>query len=162
MLFRSEDVVINRSYGNEVLVAQCNIWTSDRRLGISQEIINRFAKIEDKITEHSSTFEELINEGRIAFWGGAGKSAMFIRKFMLPNNALVVDSHESKWGMFVPGTMIEIKPPDVLLKGHPKIVVATTSWRADDIAKQIERFNIPVEKLLKFENGQLVEVLRGN
>jgi len=96
------------------------------------------------------------------FWGGAGKSAMFIRKFHLPeDDTIVVDSDEEKWGMCVPGTGIKIQPPSVLQDVRPDYVIATTSWRADDIRDEIVRDDIPCKTLLKFEGGELREVPLG-
>lgn len=99
--------------------------------------------------------------GQIAFWGGAGKSAMFLRRFQLPTHVTVVDSHSDKWLMCVPGTKIKISDPDVLFRYPVQYVIATASWRADDIAKEIVERNIPCKGLLKFEGGQLVEVPLG-
>jgi hypothetical protein len=96
------------------------------------------------------------------FWGGAGKSAMFIRKFHLPeDDTTVVDSHEEKWGMCVPGTGIKIEPPSILRDVRPDYVIATTSWRANDIRDEIVRDDIPCRSLFKFEGGDLTEVPLG-
>jgi hypothetical protein len=97
----------------------------------------------------------------IAFWGGAGKSAMFLRLMDVPGDAMVVDSHEAKWGMCVPGTEIKIQPPSVLAQKPIDYIIATTSWRADDIRDEIVRDGIPCRTLLKFEGGQLTEVPLG-
>ena len=96
------------------------------------------------------------------FWGGAGKSAMFIHQFHLPeDDTTVVDSHEAKWGMCVPGTGIKIQPPSILHDIRPDYIIATTSWRANDIRDEIVRCNIPCKTLLKFEGGELREVPLG-
>ena len=96
------------------------------------------------------------------FWGGAGKSASFIRWFRLPeDDTIVVDSHEEKWGLCVPGTGIKIQPPDILHGIQPDYVIATTSWRANDIRDEIVRDDIPCKTLFKFEGGQFREVPLG-
>lgn len=96
------------------------------------------------------------------FWGGAGKSAMFIRLFNLPeDDTTIVDSHEAKWGLCVPGTGIKIQPPAILHDVRPDYVIATTSWRANDIRDEIVRDDIPCKSLLKFEGGELREVPLG-
>jgi hypothetical protein len=96
------------------------------------------------------------------FWGGAGKSAMFIRKFHLPeDDTTVVDSHEAKWGLCVPGTGIKIQSPSILHDVRPDYVIATTSWRANDIRDEIVRDGIPCRSLFKFEGGDLTEVPLG-
>jgi hypothetical protein len=60
--------------------------------------------------------------------------------------------------MTVPGTCIPIRSPLDPDWDKRKIVVATTSWRANDIKAEILRLGLPVEALYKFENGQLTEV----
>ena len=96
------------------------------------------------------------------FWGGAGKSAMFIRRFQLPeDDTIVVDSHEAKWGLCVPGTSIKIQSPSIMKDVRPHFVIATTSWRANDIRDEIVRCDIPCRTLLKFEGGEFKEVPLG-
>ena len=96
------------------------------------------------------------------FWGGAGKSAMFIHQFHLPeDDTTVVDSHEAKWGLCVPGTSIKIQSPAILHGVRPDYVIATTSWRANDIRDEIVRCDIPCKMLFKFEGGHLTEVPLG-
>lgn len=154
------DIRVRRSYGDEVLIATATLCPVDRYR--TKNIVSSFARAQANIDNYADGFKDSINKGRVAFWGGAGKSAMFIRKFKLPQNTLVVDSHDQKWGMYVPGTEIEIQPPGILFEGEPRIIVATTSWRANDIAQEIKTFGYPCDKLLKFENGELVEVYLGN
>ena len=96
------------------------------------------------------------------FWGGAGKSAMFIRQFRLPeDDTIVVDSHKAKWGLYVPGTGIKIQSPSILYGQQPDYIIATTSWRANDIRDEIVRDDIPCKTLLKFEGGEMREVPLG-
>jgi hypothetical protein len=101
------------------------------------------------------------NIDRIVFWGGAGKSAMFLRRFGLIENTVVVDSHDEKWGMYVPGTKIKIQPPGAVRSLRPDYIIATTSWRANDIRDEIVTYGYPCLTLMKFENGKLVEVPLG-
>lgn len=100
--------------------------------------------------------------GQIAFWGGAGKSAMFIHRFGLPSHTTVVDSHDVKWNMCVPGTKIKMQSPAALLRNPVQYIIATTSWRAEDIRDEIKERGITCKGLLKFEDGKLVEVPLGN
>jgi hypothetical protein len=95
----------------------------------------------------------------VAYWGGAGKSAMFLNYLGVGDDALVVDSDPNKIGMYVPGTKIQIQDPTKLLIDHVDTIVVTTSWRAYDIAAEIRERNIPCNKLLTFERGNLVEVI---
>jgi hypothetical protein len=124
------------------------------------EVVDSYAQVAKNITYASEWIQELGD--RVAFWGGAGKSAMFLRQFDLPSNTIVVDSHYDKWRACVPGTRIPIRPPTVLKKRPVEIIIATTSWRADDIRDEIIQRSIPCQKLLKFQGGQFVEVPLGN
>jgi hypothetical protein len=94
----------------------------------------------------------------VAYWGGAGKSAMFINYLGVLEDAVVVDSDPDKVGLYVPGTKIKIQDPDKLLLNPVDTIVITTSWRAQDIACEIKRRNIPCTRLLTFDSGNLVEV----
>jgi len=151
-----EKVVVSTSYGGEVILAEAQTRPKDRSK--VADTVARYAKAQRNI-EHERTWI-CDNLDKIVFWGGAGKSAMFIRKFLLPENTRVVDSHSTKWGMYVPGTRIEIKPPVGIRESD--YIIATTSWRAEDIAKEIVRDDIPCRVLLKFVNGEFVEVPLGN
>ena len=154
------DIDVRTSYGGEVLIARATSWPHTQNY--IQGVIKNFKRMESNIQGTRQWFYD--NMDAIAFWGGAGKSAMFIRKFKLPEQAIVVDSHDQKWGMYVPGTRIEIRDPEWLRRDHgrKRTIIATTSWRAYDIAKEIVRDNIPCRALMKFEAGQLVEVPLGN
>lgn len=122
-------------------------------------VLRRFNEVKHGISNESGwMFEHLDN---IAFWGGAGKSAMFLHLFDIPNNAVVVDSHEAKQGLYVPGTRIEIRSPEYLKQSPVDYIIATTSWRALDIRDEINQRNIPCKGLFKFEDGILHEVPLG-
>ena len=124
-------------------------------------ITEKFKKVGDQIEREGRAMRSRL--GELAFWGGAGKSAMFIRQLGLPDDTIVVDSDQTKWGLCVPGTGIKILSPDVLkLLDSPPKIIATTSWRADDIKAEILRDSIPCDGLFKFQNGKLVEVPLGN
>jgi hypothetical protein len=150
-----QHVHVEKSYDGEVLIAEAGMSPQERK--VIPDTVDRYAKAQRNI-EHERIWI-LENLDQIAFWGGAGKSAMFIRKFRLPENTVVVDSHETKWGMYVPGTRIPIRNPKVITE--PNYIVATTSWRAEDIAREIVRDAIPCRALLKFVNGEFVEVPLG-
>jgi len=154
------DIGVRRSYGDEVLIATGTLWPASRQ--DTKNIVEGYKRVEQNLEDYSLMMQDGVKDGSVAFWGGAGKSAMFIRMLKLPENALVVDSHDEKWGLYVPGTEIEIQPPCKLREGEPRTVIATTSWRADDIAEEIRTYDYPVKQLLKFENGTLTEVDLGN
>jgi hypothetical protein len=98
---------------------------------------------------------QLADMQNVAYWGGAGKSAMFIN-YLGISDALVVDSDPNKVGLYVPGTKIQIQDPEVLK--DVETIVVTTAWRAKDIAREIKRRNIQCDRLLTFDSGELVEV----
>ena len=153
--------LVNYSYNGEVLVAFGTILPTKPMSETVYQYADEFRKAELNIVRTGDWIRQHLDE--IAFWGGAGKSAMFLRKFGVPDNALVVDCHTEKWDYCVPGTGIKIKPPSALL-GHDKrpIIIVTTSWRANDIRNKIVKHKIPCESLYKFEGGELVEVPLGN
>jgi hypothetical protein len=146
---------VEASYDGEVLVAVA-MTQPEKEDDFPQRAREWYSMVQDNISEVSWVFRE--NKDKIVFWGGAGKSAMFIRLFDLHEDSFVVDSHEDKWHMNVPGTNIPIRSPLDPDWDKRKIVVATTSWRANDIKAEIKRLNLPVDNLYKFENGQLTEV----
>jgi hypothetical protein len=154
--------VIQRRYNGEVI---CCLIQFDSELitgGLDvTTITEKFKKVGDQIEREGLAMRSRL--GELAFWGGAGKSAMFIRQLGLPDDTFVVDSDKTKWGMCVPGTGIKILCPDDLkLLNSPPKIIATTSWRADDIKAEIIRDKIPCDGLFKFQNGKLVEVPLGN
>jgi hypothetical protein len=150
-----EKLQVEASYEGEVLVAVTMI-QPEKEDDFPQRVREWYSAVRDNIDEVGQVFRD--NVDKIVFWGGAGKSVMFIRLFDLHKDSVVVDSHEDKWHMNVPGTSIPILPPFDPNWDKRKIVVATTSWRANDIKAEIKRLELPVETLYKFENGQLTEV----
>lgn len=164
LLYRydAETFIIQRSYGGEVLCCLVRFDSEHSFRGIPVETtLDKFKKVKENIKSEGEDMRSRL--GETAFWGGAGKSAMFIRQFGLPDDTLVVDSDKAKWGMYVPGTRILIHPPSVLNTCEDPIkIIATTSWRAYDIRDEIIRDNINCSGLFKFVDGQLKEISLGN
>lgn len=145
----AEDYYVSREYGDEVLVADATVSQQSPDLNYYVEnIIEKFSHID---------LDSLKKYDNLAFWGGAGKSAMFLRLFNVGDDAIVVDSDPKKWGCYVPGTGILIRSPEILKK-EKRTIIATTSWRAKDIRDEIFERWIPCTQLLKFENNEFVEV----
>jgi hypothetical protein len=164
-LLESYDIttyITQRRYNGEVLCCLIRFDSELNTGGISVDTITeKFKKVSNQIELEGLAMRSRL--GELAFWGGAGKSAMFIRQLGLPDDTIVVDSDKTKWGMCVPGTGIKILSPDVLkLLDFPPKIIATTSWRADDIKAEIIQDKIPCDGLFKFQNGKLVEVPLGN
>jgi hypothetical protein len=156
-----DNFTTQHKYGGEVLCCLIQFDSESNIEGIDVcDTLDKFKKVKENIKSEGEAMRSRL--GEFAFWGGAGKSAMFIRQFELPSDTLVVDSDKAKWGMYVPGTRILIQPPSNL-NCYPGIkIIATTSWRAEDIRDEIIRDNIDCSGLFKFADGQLVEVPLGN
>lgn len=153
--------VVTKQYDNEVLsvvakIVPAPVHPADLNV---DEVIGGYAKAHKMVNDEGVWMRN--NLGQLAFWGGAGKSAMFINLFCLPQTCFVVDSHDEKWGMCVPGRMTKILNPETLRECPTHYIVATTSWRAEDIRDEIKRHNIPCKGLLKFQHGKLMEVPLG-
>jgi hypothetical protein len=150
------------SYGDEVICCKTMLCPALLQpVRDIDEVVEGYKQVSENIASASEWVRQL-DPGSVAFWGGAGKSAMFLRQFDLPPNTIVVDSHYDKWRACVPGTRIPIRPPTVLKKRPVGVIIATTSWRANDIRDEIILRNIPCHRLLKFEHGKLTEVPLGN
>jgi hypothetical protein len=148
----------SRGYGDEVLtsIALANSLETIN----PYEVAEGFDKMQFNLARAGGKLADKLD--KVAFWGGAGKSAIFLNAFGVPENAIVVDSDPNKVGLYVPGTGILIRDPAHLHFMRPEIIVATTSWRAEDIRKEIHKYEVSCKQLLKFENGELVEVPLGN
>lgn len=151
------DVEIDKSYNDEVLIATARSYGSPYQIKqFVDGIRDEYKKVALNIVRTGDWMRRNLED--IAFWGGAGKSAMFLRRFGVPENAVVIDSHEAKWGMYVPGTGLKMQSSEVLRYEDRPIIVATTSWRANDIRDEIVAKQLPVRVLYKFEGGELMEV----
>lgn len=143
-------------YNMEVVIGLAKIEPKKAHSPTVEQILFGYGRLDKNITKESDWMQLL--DDSVALWGGAGKSAMFINKFKLLDSTRVVDSHEEKWGMYVPGTQIKIMSPHTLIEDPVDYIVATTSWRANDIRDEIKSLGIPCKALMKFERGKLVEV----
>jgi hypothetical protein len=127
------------------------------------DVTDAYYNIQDGIDEAREWVRDHVDE--VVFWGGAGKSAMMLHILQVPEHTLVVDSDPNKWGLFVPGTRIEIKSPECLtgLEGIVRsTVVATASWRANDIRDEIVGRGLTcVKRLLKLGYNGFEEVPLG-
>ncbi len=149
---------VTTSYEGEVLMGVAKI-DPKKPCGLTVDQVLEDFKIMGN--DELPAIREFITKRRCALWGGSGKSAMFISKLDLPDNTLVVDSHDVKWDFYVPGTQIRIFSPDVLLEPIVDHIIVTTSWRALDIRDEIKRRKLHCGQLLKFEHGRLEEVPLG-
>ena len=143
-------------YDMEVLIGLAKIEPKKVHSPTTEQILFGYKRLEKNIAKESE-WVRLMDE-RVALWGGAGKSAMFINKFDLLETVRVVDSHEEKWGFCVPGTKIVMESPATLIEDPVDCIIVTTSWRANDIREEILGSGIPCKHLMKFERGKLVEV----
>lgn len=144
------------SYNGEVVLALARIDPDTAQPYTIRSIVDKYNRAGTGIEKASRWVEDNIDN--IAFWGGSGKSALLLNALRVPDSALVVDSHNKKWGFCVPGTGIKMRCPHELKHTPVDTIIATTSWRAEDIRDEILMYEIPCKKLLKFENGDFVEV----
>lgn len=143
------------SYGGEVVVALAKI----EQKKVTSPTVDQILFGYQRLGKNLAAAREWIINNKVALWGGAGKSAMFINMLDLPSSVLrVVDSHEAKWGFCVPGRQARLQSPHNLIADPVDYIIATTSWRAKDIRDEIVADGIPCKALLKFERGKLVEV----
>lgn len=138
-------IQVSTSYNNEVLIAEVYFPTHVNKQPDYRNAVLR---------AHSNMPTE-----DVAYWGGAGKGATFLNMFDICGP--VVDSDPGKVGYYVPGTDSVIHSPEILIHNPVSTIIATTSWRANDIRDEINSSSIPCKRLLKFENGHIVEVPLG-
>jgi len=151
-------LMVLKKYGGEVLSVLAKF---DPVTHVDVDVdaaVIRYAEV-DRGIEYASEWLKS-HRDNVIFWGGAGKSAMFLQRLGI-KKACVVDSHTEKWGLHVPGTSIPIQSPQMVRITPDDYIVATTSWRADDIRDEIIRSGIKCKALLKFENAELTEVPLG-
>ena len=142
------------SYNGEVIMGVAKIEPVVTKGITASRIIAKY-----KFTERTlARVKEFIGENNCAFWGGSGKSSTLLNLLDLPEETIVVDSHEAKWGYCVPGTGIKMMAPLTLKKFPVDYIIATTGWRALDIRDEIVKGGTQCKALLKFENNKLVEV----
>jgi len=150
---------ITLGYGGEVIKAVAKILPNKQKGILPSQVLENYANAQSSIDRVAEWIYS--NRANLALWGGAGKSSTFINKLYLPTNVLVVDSHRAKWGYYVPGKAIKMQNPEVLKTSPVDYIIATASWRANDVAREIVSRGIECKQLLKFENGQLTEVPLG-
>lgn len=111
------------------------------------------------------TLTELAAKGKVALWGGTGKSSSFMNAFGVDADRfpLVIDSDVNKCGYHVPGMGQKIQPPEVLMEQPVDYIIITTQWRAQDIYKEITEKNIPhkacytiIDRALKPYAGEVI------
>lgn len=129
------------TYGGEVLVAHAipghTVLNTDRAC-------ERFDKLRIDINEFRK-------HGPYVFWGGAGKSTMFLQA-MAQEGDRVVDSDPRKWGKFVPGMPLRIVAPNIK---DTDTVVITTNWREQDILAEIRARGMKPRAVYTYKNGAL-------
>lgn len=132
---------IFHTYGGEVLVAHGRAGHQLR----TETVVSRFDKLRININEFR------LHDQPYVFWGGAGKSTMFLHT--LANDCdRVVDSDPRKWGKYVPGLPLRIEKPDIIQ--DTDTVVITTNWREQDILAEIRQRGLK-PKVYTYKNGAL-------
>lgn len=134
---------IFQTYGDEVLVAHAKLKNPIRNM---EFVKSQFDKLRINIDEFRITDRPYV------FWGGAGKSTMFLHTLARETDR-VVDSDPRKWGKFVPGLPLRIEEPDIIT--DQDTVIITTNWRERDILAEIAARQLTPAAVYTFKNGDL-------
>lgn len=148
-------------YNNEIIVLHAKRVRGDATDMVMKYCDEFSATYDDSIDAAQKQIEGYLNSGkRVAYWGGIGKSAMFLHQVGVAPMR-VVDSDERKAGLCVPGMEAKIEHCTSLLEFPVDVIVITTAWRADDITAEIIRRGIKCEKVLAYRKGILTEMNLG-
>ena len=162
------------------MLSRCGAVPEDIGLGYGGEVIYGFVRMGDckRQIDHArlatdfmqSTLvserviqlqlQELVDAGRrVAIWGGTGKSAAFINRYVVDAERfpIVVDSDPDKAGTYVPGAGQEIRYRDYLLEHPVDVLIIPPQWRARDIIAEMKQAAICVPSILIEHKGELVE-----
>lgn len=143
-------------YNSEILVVHAMYRPTTVRTVLKKSVETFGMRFGASIAEAREELSAKRNNGkRIAYWGGIGKSSMFLHQIGV-EPLLVVDSDERKVGLCVPGLSAKIHHASLLETNPVDTIVITTSWRADDIVKEIQRRGIACEEILVYKRGKLV------
>ncbi|MCH7845928.1 MAG: methyltransferase domain-containing protein [Acidobacteria bacterium] len=83
--------------------------------GFATETAQRVADWRDRIEQQ---------DGHVAVWGGGSKAVAFLAAVGADAGAVtVVDINPHKKGKFLPGTAIEVEPPQALVDRRPELVI---------------------------------------
>ncbi len=146
---------VTTTYNDEVVIG---LFKLGRPIDVHDKLSHAFlSSAAASLVNVRIKLDELLKTGKIALWGGTGKSAAFINLYELKSNSfpVVVDSDVNKVGRFVPGTGQLILSPDVLVQNPVDIIIITTSWRADDICLEIQKRGIVVKQIYVLKEGGL-------
>jgi hypothetical protein len=151
---------VGHGYGGEVIYGYVSLGGQQRRLTIANEA-RAFVQAADAGLERiCAQLEELaVAGGRVALWGGTGKSAAFINRYGVDRMRfpIVVDSDAAKVGTFVPGTGQEIRSRDWLKDNPGAVIIIPPQWRALDIVLEMERAGITFKQVLIEHEGALID-----
>lgn len=119
-------------------------YLEDEKTSLSAEKIDSFAgRIKRKIDEIKKIVFDANEKGeRVAAWGAGqrGCTLISICKFLSSELKYVIDVNENYWWKYIPGTDIQIVPPDYY-KTSPidKMIIFATGY-ADSIIKENQAF----------------------
>jgi hypothetical protein len=151
---------VETGYGEEVIFGMGQLdlkpeWLS--HANSAWEFSEQARATQEKIR---TALNDIATQDSVVIWGGTGKSATFINTFGADNTRFpwVVDSDKGKVDTHVPGTGQLIRPPEFLhTLTAPPIIIITTQWRAHDIVKEIISQNLPYQRILIVQQGELVD-----
>jgi hypothetical protein len=134
--------MVECAYGGEVLFAHARYGHQPK----TEHYIKQFDKLEISIEQFR------LHDQPYVFWGGAGKSTMFLHTLARDYDH-VVDSDARKWGKFVPGLPLRIEDPSTITSEDT--VVITTNWREKDILAEIRARGLKPAAIYTYKNGAL-------
>jgi len=135
-----------RGYGGQYLISifKRNNSSIIRQITPSEETI--FSAMD---TAQERLLHELFSHGPVSIWGASGKGVLLTAS--LPDSTLgqvkrVIDVDRKKQGLFLPGTGLEVCPPDVLTSViEPGRVVVMNPVYTDEISRMLEAMGVKTD-----------------
>lgn len=152
--------LIETSYNGEVIYGMATFVPQRHQVELARQAVAFQQMALMSASQLAIQFEELAKSGkRTAIWGGTGKAAAFINQNQLDKARFptVIDSDMNKVGTFVPGTGQEIMFRDELKTDPVEVIIIATQWRAADIVLEIQRNEIPYQKIMIEYQGHLID-----
>lgn len=90
---------------------------------------------------------------RVITWGSGSKGAAFLSTLGLKNDIdYLVDINPFRYHKFIPGTLIEILPPESCLKKKPDVVIVMNPVYKKEVAGMLSKIKLsPLPKIISPE-----------
>jgi hypothetical protein len=108
---------------------------------IARDINYFMSRISDKFGQWKQFILEQHNQGkRIVIWGSGSKCVSFLTILGIENKIeYVVDINPNRQGKFLPGSGIEIMPPDFIREYKPDLVIVMNSVYSHEIRQMLDK-----------------------